>query len=291
MNKQLRGIGVIAVIVAIWLVFSTLYVVTEGQKALIIRLGTPIAVSDHPGLKLKIPFVDSVVYYDTRLQTLAPPPDEVILGDEKRLDVETFTLYRIVDPLRFYQALGTQDQAAMQLQNLVSSSLRRELGTVTLKSLLTTQRTATVEQVALEVARKARPWGVQVDEVRLHRGDLPQETSQAIYDRMKSERQREAQQLRAQGSQWAQQIQAGADGQRVVILSEAQRQSDITRGEGDAEANQILSHAYSRDPKFYKFFRSLQTYSQTLAGSSPTLILSPDSALLHDFKSGPGNGK
>jgi membrane protease subunit HflC len=291
MKKHLRGIGIIVIFLGLWLIFSTVYVVSEGQRALIIRLGAPIAVSEHPGLKLKIPFIDSVVFYDIRLQTLAPPPDEVILGDEKRLDVESFTLYRIVDPLRFYQTLGTQDQADIQLENLVSSSLRRELGTVTLKSLLTTQRTVTVTQIQQEVARKARPLGIQVDEVRLHRADLPQETSQAIYDRMKSERQREAQQLRAQGAEWGQQIQAQADGERVVILSEAERQSAITRGDGDAEANQILAKAYSRDPKFYKFFRSLQTYSQTLAGSSPTLILSPDSALLHDFKSGPTSAK
>jgi len=275
----------------LWLVASTLYVLSEGQKALIVRLGAPIAVDVHPGLKLKVPFVDTVVYYDTRLQNLAPPPEEVILGDEKRVQVETFTHYRIVDPLRFYQALRTQDQADAQLATLVSSSLRRELGKVMLKSLLTPERSVIVEQIQREVAEKALTMGIQVTEVRLHRADLPLETSQAIYDRMKSERQQEAKELRAQGAEWAQQIQADADSQRTVILSEAERQSAITRGLGDAEANQILAKAYSRDPKFYKFYRSMQTYKQSLAGAGVTLVLSPDSALMHDFKSGPALGK
>jgi membrane protease subunit HflC len=291
MIRRFRGAGWVALLLLLWLVASTLYVLSEGQKALIVRLGAPIAVDVHPGLKLKVPFVDTVVYYDTRLQNLAPPPEEVILGDEKRVQVETFTHYRIVDPLRFYQALRTQDQADAQLATLVSSSLRRELGKVMLKSLLTPERSVIVEQIQREVAEKALTMGIQVTEVRLHRADLPLETSQAIYDRMKSERQQEAKELRAQGAEWAQQIQADADSQRTVILSEAERQSAITRGLGDAEANQILAKAYSRDPKFYKFYRSMQTYKQSLAGAGVTLVLSPDSALMHDFKSGPALGK
>ena len=291
MIRRFRGAGWVALLLLLWLVASTLYVLSEGQKALIVRLGAPIAVDVHPGLKLKVPFVDTVVYYDTRLQNLAPPPEEVILGDEKRVQVETFTHYRIVDPLRFYQALRTQDQADAQLATLVSSSLRRELGKVMLKSLLTPERSVIVEQIQREVAEKALTMGIQVTEVRLHRADLPLETSQAIYDRMKSERQQEAKELRAQGTEWAQQIQADADSQRTVILSEAERQSAITRGLGDAEANQILAKAYSRDPKFYKFYRSMQTYKQSLAGAGVTLVLSPDSALMHDFKSGPALGK
>ncbi|MDN0075004.1 protease modulator HflC [Crenobacter sp. SG2303] len=288
MKRSLRGIGVIGGFALLWLVSSTLYTLPEGQKALVIRLGAPVDVNEQPGLKWKLPIVDSVQFFDTRLQTLAPAPEQVILGDEKRLEVETYTRYRIVDPLRFYQSLHTDLQARPQLNQLVSTSLRRELGKVQLKALLSTERSQIVARIQAEVAERARPLGVAVTEVRLHRADLPLETSQAIYDRMKSARQQEAKELRAQGAQWAQQIQAKADRDRTVILSEAERQSAITRGEGDAEANQILAHAFSKDPKFYKFYRSMQTYRQALAGSGATLVLSPDSALLHDFRSGPG---
>lgn len=291
MNKRLRNITLLAAIGGLWLLSSAFYVLPEGQEALVIRLGAPIDVDQQPGLKFKLPLVDLVQYYDTRLQTLAPPPEQVILGDEKRLEVETYTRYRIANPLRFYQALRTEEQASAQLTQLVGSSLRRELGKVMIHSLLSEDRTRVVELIQHEVAVRARPLGIEVTEVRLHRADLPLETSQAIYDRMKSARQQEAKQLRAQGAQWAQQIQAKADSERTVILSEAQRQNAIIRGEADAEANQILAHAFGKDPKFYKFYRSLQTYRQSLADSGATLVLSPDSALLHDFKNGPAIGK
>lgn len=291
MDKRLRGIGLLGAIAAFWLLSSALYTLPEGQNALVVRLGAPIDVDQQPGLKFKLPVIDSVQYYDTRLQTLAPPPEQVILGDEKRLEVETYTRYRIASPLRFYQSLRTVDQANIQLAQLVSSSLRRELGKVMIHSLLSGERGHIVEQIQREVAERARPLGIEVTEVRLHRADLPLETSQAIYDRMKSARQQEAKQLRAQGAEWAQQIQAKADGERTVILSEAQRQSAIIRGEADAEANRILGHAFSKDPKFYKFYRSLQTYRQALADSGATLVLTPDSALLHDFKTGPAGAK
>ncbi|SCK26149.1 protease modulator HflC [Vogesella sp. LIG4] len=291
MDKRLRGIGLLGAIAAFWLLSSSLYTLPEGQNALVVRLGAPIDVDQQPGLKFKLPVIDSVQYYDTRLQTLAPPPEQVILGDEKRLEVETYTRYRIASPLRFYQSLRTVDQANIQLAQLVSSSLRRELGKVMIHSLLSGERGGIVEQIQREVTERARPLGIEVTEVRLHRADLPLETSQAIYDRMKSARQQEAKQLRAQGAEWAQQIQAKADSERTVILSEAQRQSAIIRGEADAEANRILAHAFSKDPKFYKFYRSLQTYRQALADSGATLVLTPDSALLHDFKTGPAGAK
>lgn len=287
MNKRLRGIGLVGAVAALWLLSSSLYTLPEGQKALVIRLGAPIEVADQPGLRLKLPMVDTVQFYDTRLQTLAPAPEQVILGDEKRLEVETYTRYRIANPLRFYQSLRTEEQANVQLAQLVSSSLRRELGKVMIHSMLSEDRRRISDLIQREVAERARPLGLEVKEVRLHRADLPLETSQAIYDRMKSARQQEAKQLRAQGAQWAQQIQAKADSERTVIVSEAQRQNAIIRGEADAEANQILAHAFSKDPKFYKFYRSLQTYRQSLAESGATLVLSPDSALLRDLKSGP----
>ena len=189
--------------------------------------------------------------------------------------------------MRFYQALRTSETANAQLAQLVSSSARRELGQIPLRTLLTEERGHILDIIKGEVAAKAEPLGIEVDEVRFHRADLPFETSQAIYDRMKSERQREAKELRAQGFEWAQQIEARADHDRTVILSEARRYAAVARGEGDAEANQALAEAYSQDPQFYSFYRSLQTYRNALANSAPTMVVSPDADFIQTLKSGP----
>ena len=252
-----------------------------------VRLGAPIGVATQPGLMTKAPFIDNVISYDTRLLLLEPPTEQVILGDQKRLEVQTYARFRIADPLRFYQSLRTVEQARAELAQIVSSSLRRELGQVALSALLSSDRVRVVENIKEEVAAKASPLGVEVVEVHIHRADLPFETSQAIYNRMKSERQREAKQLRAQGFEWAQQIQARAERERTVMLSEAQRGAKIDRGEGDAQANRLLAEAFGKDAQFYKFYRSLQTYRQALADSGPTLVLSPDSEFLRLLIAGP----
>lgn len=277
----------VAAAAVIYLIASSLFVVGEGEQALVVRLGAPVGVVVEPGLKFKAPFIDNVYVYDTRMLLLEPPPEQVIMGDQKRLEVQPYTRFRIVEPLRFYQALRTVDQARAQLSELVSSSVRRELGQVSLVTLLTPERTDILDTIKTEVATKARPLGVAIDEVRFHRADLPFETSQAIYDRMKSERQREAKELRAQGVEWAQQIQSRAEHDRTVLLSEAQRASAISRGEGDAEANRVLAEAFDKDPNFYQFYRSLQTYRSALADSGPTLVLSPDADFLKTLQNGP----
>ena len=279
-------LGIILLIV--WLESLTLYVVSETEQALIVRLGAPSGVVNTPGLKAKVPLLDSVFVYDKRQLLLEPAVEQVILGDQKRLEVQTYARYRINDPLRFYQALRTVDQANAQLSQLVGSSLRRELGQVPLRALLSSERDAIVERIQQEVVTKARPLGIEVSEVRFRRADLPLETSQAIYERMKSERVREAKELRAQGAEWAQGIQSKADRTRTEILAEAQRSSKILRGEGDAAANQILGQAFGKDAQFYHLYRSLQSYRQALGDAAPTLFLSPDSAFLHDLKAGPG---
>jgi modulator of FtsH protease HflC len=288
-SASLQTAGVVAGVAAVVFAASTLFTVSETEQALIVRTGAPQGVITEPGLKLKVPLFDSVIFYDTRLLTLEPPAEQVILGDQKRIEVATITRYRIADPLRFYQSLRTLEQAAAQLTQLVSSSLRRELGQVVLHALLSDERPQVVDRIQREVAEKARVLGLQVVEVRFHRADLPLETSQAIYDRMKSERQREAKELRAQGFEWAQEIQAKADRERTVILSQAQREAKITRGQADATANRLLATAFSQDPQFYALYRSLQTYRQALADSHPTIVLSPDSEFLRAFKSGPGS--
>jgi membrane protease subunit HflC len=285
-TRLLLGLAV-AVAAVIYLIASSLFVVREGEQALVVRLGAPIGVLIEPGLKVKAPFIDSVNVYDTRLQLLEPPPEQMILGDQKRLEVQPYTRFRIVDPLRFYQALRTFDQARAQLSQLVSSSVRRNLGQAPLLTLLTQQRGDIVDVIKNEVEAKAAALGVEIDEVRFHRADLPFETSQAIYDRMKSERQREAKELRAQGAEWAQQIQSRADRDRTILLSEAQRAATISRGEGDAQANRVLAEAFDKDPDFYQFSRARQTYRSALADSGPTLVLSPDADFLRTLQNGP----
>ena len=277
----------VACLVVVWGMSMTAYVVSETEQALIIRLGAPAGVITTPGLKFKVPLIDAVNLYDKRQLLLEPPVEQVILGDQKRIEVQTYARYRIADPLHFYQSLRTVDQANAQLGQLVSSSLRRELGQVNLPSLLSEDRTKIVARIQAEVQQKAQSLGVEVSEVRFRKADLPLETSQAIYERMKSERQREAKELRAQGAEWAQQIQSKADKEKSAILSEAQRIAKISKGQADAQANQILSDAFGRDPQFYRLYRSLQTYRSALAESGPVLFLSPDTEFLKDLKSGP----
>ncbi len=287
MRRQplLAALGVAAVV--LYLIAASVYIVNEGEQALVVRLGAPVGVVDEPGLKFKAPFIDSVYVTSTRSLLLEPPLEQVIMGDQKRLEVRPYARYRIVDPLRFYQALRTNEAANAQLAQLVSSSARRELGQVPLRALLTEERGHILDVIKGEVAAKAKPLGIAVDEVRFDRSDLPMETSQAIYDRMKSEREREAKELRAQGFEWAQQIMARADRDRTVLLSEAQRAAAVARGKGDAEANKTLTDAYAQDAQFYSFYRSLQTYRHALANSAPTIVLSPDADFIQTLKSGP----
>jgi membrane protease subunit HflC len=280
-------IGLALAALTAFLLQASLFVVAEGERALVVRLGAPVQAVSAPGLTMKAPFLDTAIIYDARLLLLEPPSEQMILGDQKRIEVKTYTRFRIVDALQFNQSLRTLEQARAQLAQVVSSALRREFGQINLHVLLSAERGRVIENVQREVTEKFRPHGVEVAEVRLHRADLPYETSQAIYDRMKSERQREAKELRAQGFEWAQQIQARADRERTVILSDAQRGARIAHGEADAAANKLLGEAGARDPGFYAFYRSLQTYRQSLADSAPTLMLSPDAEFLKTFRQGP----
>jgi len=268
------------------LALLSLYTVEQTEQALVVRLGKPVVAEHSPGLHTKLPFIDSVITYDTRLLPLEPPLEQIILGDQKRLEVQVYARYQITDPLLYYQSVRTLEQARSQLTQIVSSALRRALGQVMLTALLSSERLHITDVVLQESIVKARALGITIADVRIRRADLPPETSQAIYDRMKSERQRQAKELRAQGFEWAQQIQSRADRDRTVILSEAQRQSLTTRGQGDAEANHLYAQAFGRDPKFFEFYRAMQTYRQALAESNPTLVLTPGSDLLRYFGKG-----
>jgi len=271
----------------LWLASFGLFTVTQAQQALVVRLGKPVATVVQPGLHTKWPLVDIVVRYEKRLLPLEPPADQIILGDQKRIEVETFSRFRIVDPLRFYQSVGTEDQARSQLAQIVSTALRRELGQVALPVLLTAGRDRVTDLIRDEVAQQATGLGVQVVDVQIRRADLPVETSQAIYDRMTSERVREAKELRAKGFEAGQSIRAKAERDRAVLLSEAQRDSQVARGKGDAEASRIAAAAFGKDPQFYDLYRTLQIYRSALAQGGPTVVLSPSNTLMRYFEGGP----
>lgn len=281
----LLALAAVAVLVAVATSFA--FTVEETQRALVVRLGMPLAVHDDPGLYFKVPFIDTVIFFERRLISLEPPAEQIILGDQKRIEASTYTRFRISDPLSFYRAVGGIEQGQSRLAQIVNSAVRRQLGQAKLVDLLSAERDRIIDQIRAQVIERSLSLGVDVVEVRLLRADLPAETSQAIYDRMKSERQREAKELRAQGFEWAQEIQARADRQKTVILAEAQQKAKIARGEADATASQILGDAYDRSPTFYTFLRTQQTYRQTLAGASPMLLLSPDVDFLGALTHGP----
>jgi modulator of FtsH protease HflC len=280
-------IALLVLAFAAWLGSQCVYAVNQGSAALPVRLGQVVATIEEPGLYFKAPLIDTATQYDRRLLPLEPPVDQIILGDQKRIVVETFARFRINSPVRFYQSVGSVEQARVNLSQLIGSTLRKQLGKAPLSALLTPEREKITAQIRDEAAAQADAFGVQLVDVRLRRADLPSETSQAIYDRMTSERVREANDLRAQGSEWGQEIRAKADRERAVLLSEAQRESQIGRGVADAEASRILANAYGQDPEFFDLYRSLQVYRAGLTVGSPTLLLSPSSELMKFFDQGP----
>ena len=269
---------------------SGLFVIDQTQQALIMRLGAWRATLTEPGLHFKMPLIDTVVFYDKRQLALVTPEEQVLLGDQKRIVVDTFTRFRIADPLKFYQTVRTEANARNQLAAIVQSSMRRVMGTTKMPSILSDDRATIMHTILGDVAQNAKELGIDIVDVRIRRTDLPDETSQAIYERMKTERERQAKQLRAQGYEMAQEIRGKADRDRTVILAEAQRQSQILRGEGDAESNRIYGEAFGQDPKFYAFYRSLLAYKASL-GDGTTLVLSPDGDFLKYFSRGPEGGK
>jgi len=279
-----RSLPFVAAIVGGLLILagSSLFVVNQAEQALVLRLGAHRATIKEPGLHFKVPFIEDVVRYDLRLLPLDPPAEEIILGDSKRIVVDTFARYRIEDPLKFYQALKNESNARGQMSQVVSSAMRRVMGQVMLPSLLSDERTRIMEDILKEVTERSASYGIIIADVRIRRADLPEETSQSIYDRMKSERERQAKELRAQGYEWGQQIRARADRERTVILAEAERQANFLRAQGDTESSRIFNEAYGKDARFYKFYRSLEAY-RTAFAKDTTLVLSPNSEFFDTF--------
>lgn len=268
---------------ALGLLWNSAYIVYQPEQAIVLQFGEPVRWVKEPGLKFKIPLIQNVVFYDTRLLNLDPPAQEVVLNDKKRLDVDSFTRYQIVDPLKFYQTVKTETQARSKLEEIVNSSLRKVLGRVTLTELLSQQRTQIMADISKTVKKDAEAIGVSVADVRIRRADLPMEVMQAINERMKTERQRDAKEFRAKGQQKAQNIRATADKEAAIIVAEAEKQSQILRGEGDRESVAIWDKTVGQDVEFYEFYRSLEAYRKSLGDSETSLVLSPDSQFFKYF--------
>lgn len=286
MSKISQSVLLVSAIAALFLAWSSFFIVNQGEQALVLRFGA-VAYPDHavfgPGLHIKKPLIEDVVRYDARVLDVDPPAEQIILADQKRIEVDSYTRFKIVDPLLFYQAVRTEDAARSRLREIVNNSTRRALGNVMLPSVLSAEREQIMHNIQQQVAEVAKALGVEVVDVRIRRADLPQETSQAIFLRMESERKREAAEARAQGAERAQEIRAGAERERTVILAEAQRQAQILRGQGDAEANRTYAEAYNADPQFFAFYRSLHAYQQALGDQNTTYLLSPDSDFFKFF--------
>ena len=266
-------------------VFESLFIINQTEQAIVLQFGEPVREIKTAGLKFKIPFIQKVVKYDNRLLNLDPPAQEVVLNDKKRLDVDNFTRYRIVDPLKFYQTVRTEYQARSKLEEIVNSSVRKVLGRITLPELLSGKRTQIMADISNAVKADAEQIGVKVADVRIRRADLPVEVLQAINARMKTEREREAKEFRATGQQEAQKIRATAEKEQAVIVAEAEKQAQIIRGEGDKQAIEIWNYAAGTDPQFFAFYRSLEAYKNSLSNVMNTsLVLSPDAEFFDYFK-------
>jgi len=282
MSKSLGGFAVfIAVLVLI--ASQALFIVPETNQALVLRFGDPVRQYSEPGLKWKIPVFEQVTNFDTRVLDVDPPAEEVILTDQKRLVVDTFARYKIIDMLEFYKTLGTESQAITRLHNLINSTVRSSLGNVSLTDILSERRADIMNTIRDQVNTSAQRFGLEIVDVRIGRADLPEQTSQSIYARMRSEREQEAAEFRAQGQELAQQIRARADREKAVLIAEANKKAEILRGEGDEKAIKIYADAYSRDPSFYAFYRSMSAYGNALNKDNSTLVLSPDSDFFRYF--------
>ena len=284
MRLNLAG-GILAVLVIVGLIiaYSAVFTVHQTRQALVVRLGEPVRIITEPGLNFKIPMIDSVIYIDKRILDLENPAQEVIASDQKRLVVDAFARYRINNVLRFYQAVGSVERANSQLSILLNSALRRVLGEATLTHVVRDERSQLMARVREQLDHEAQAMGIHVVDVRIRRADLPEQNSQAVYERMKTERQREAAEFRAQGSQRAQEIRARADRDVTVLLADATATAEKVRGEGDGERNRIFADAFNRDKEFFSFYRSMQAYETGLRANDTRLLLKPDSDFFRFF--------
>lgn len=284
MSRTVLIVTGVLVIIAGIVVSSAAFIVHQTEQAIVLRFGDPKQVIQEPGLHFKVPFVDDVTYFDSRILDYAPPQEEIIAADQKRLVVDSFARYRIADPLEFYKTVTTELSARARLAGIMSASLRRVVGNETLASVLSEERVDIIERIRTDVNEAAAKFGIDVVDVRIRRADLPQANAEAIYQRMQTERDREAKEFRAQGAEVAQRIRARAERERTVLIAESQRQSQVLRGEGDAEAIRVYADAFGKDPEFFSFYRSMEAYRKALKPDGTTMVLSPDSDFFKFFR-------
>ena len=284
MKSPVTGIVVLVLLFLLAIVgYSSLFTVQQTEQALVVRLGRPVDVVSQPGLNFKAPFVDSVISIDKRILDLENPSQEVIASDQKRLVVDAFARYRIKDPLRFYQSVGTIQAANLQLTTLLNAALRRVLGEVTFIAVVRDEREGLMAKIRGQLDREAEGYGIEVVDVRIRRADLPPQNSQAIYRRMQQERTREANEFRAEGEEISQRVKARAEREVTVLTAEATRESEILRGQGDAEKTKVLGAAYGQDADFFAFYRSLEAYQDAFPGDNTTMVLSPTGEFFRYF--------
>lgn len=283
-QRILIGAGVAIAAVA-FILYNALFTVHQTQQALVLQFGNPVRVISEPGLNIKVPFIQNVEFFERRVLPFDAGAVELVLGDQRRLVVDTFARYRITDPLRFRQSVGTEAQFRGRLEPITFSALRSVLGEVSLFTILSDERAALMDRIADEANTALRQFGVEVVDVRIKRADLPTENQQAIFLRMQTERDREARELRAQGAEIAQRIRARADRERRVLIAEAQREAEQIRGRGDAVAISTFADAFGQDADFFGFYRSMQAYRNSLADEATSFVLEPDSEFFRYFKS------
>ncbi len=288
-EKTIKIVGFLVIVIG-FLGYLTFFSVQETQQALVLQFGEPKRTIQKPGLNYKIPVIQDLVYIDKRILNLDAPPEEIIASDQKRIIVDAFARFKIIDPLKFYITVGNENGARSRLSTIINGRIRGVLGKEELATLVSKERGRLMSQITKDVNNEAKQFGIEVIDVRIKRADLPKANSDAIYKRMQTERQREAKEFRAQGAEVAQTIKSKADKEVTIILAEANKKGQILKGEGDGQRNKIFANAFGRDPKFFAFYRSMQAYEKSLIGKDTSLILSPDSEFFKFFgKSGAGS--
>ena len=266
-------------------IFSSFFTVNQTQQALVLQFGEPKRIIQEPGLAFKLPFIQDAIFYESRVLSLIPQDaEEVILADQKRIQIDAYARYRIEDPLLFFQTVRNELGARARLESIIDSSVRRVLGSETLASILTGERENINGSIRDEVNASVESLGIEIIDVRLRRADYPESTSQNIFNRMKSEREREAKEFRATGDEEAQKIRADAEKTRTVIVAEAKREAQEVRGQGDSNAIRIYAESFGQDPEFFSFYRSMEAYRKSIGESGTSMVLSPNSSFFRYFK-------
>jgi len=263
--------------------YFTLFTVIEVKNAIVLQFGDPKRVITSPGLNFKIPFIQNVIFIDNRILDIDAPAAEVIAADQKRLIVDAFVKFKIVDVLEFYKAFGNENVARSRISAVVNSRIRGVLGEEPLSAVLSDDRSKLMKQITSLVEAEVNNYGIEIIDVRIKRADLPEANSQAIFRRMQTEREREAKEFRAQGAEIAQRIRSTADKEVTIIKSQAEKKANIVRGEGDGMANKVFAEAFGQDPEFFAFYRAMQAYAEGLKSSDTTMILSPESEFFRYF--------